>query len=343
VAGPLKTAMADKPEPPLDPESVELDAKDGATGGDVPAADQELQPPDSPIIRPDPDTWKPQGHDATPADVLAGKSPWCVRNGDCVPGMKALPVACVDLALADPPFNTGYEYDVYRDRLPLAEYLNWTASWATALKRVLKPGGTFWLAIEDEYASDLDVLMRRELGFHRRSWVVWYYTFGVNSIRKFTPSHAHLFHYVVDPDAFTFNADAVKVPSARQLVYGDKRAKAGGRLPDDTWILRPQDNRLGNLEPPFDVWYIPRVCGTYKERVDFHPCQMPLAILDRIIRVSSNPGDVVLDPFTGSGTTAVAAVTLGRRFVGWELSANYVAGIKRRMTGLAVHGTAREC
>jgi site-specific DNA-methyltransferase (adenine-specific) len=145
--------------------------------------------------------------------------------------MRDLPPACVDLAFADPPFNICYDYDLYRDRRPPKEYLDWCASWATPLKRVLKPNGTFWLAIGDDYASDLDVLMRRELGFHRRSWVVWYYTFGVNCARKFTPSHVHLFHYVADPDDFTFNADTMKVPSARQRVYRDKRAKAGGRLP----------------------------------------------------------------------------------------------------------------
>ena len=74
-----------------------------------------------------------------------------------------------------------------------------------------------------------------------RSWVIWYYTFWVNCVRGFSRSHTHLFHFVKDPKKATFNADEIRVPSARQLVYADSRANAKGRLPDDTWILRPQD------------------------------------------------------------------------------------------------------
>ncbi|MDT0616795.1 site-specific DNA-methyltransferase, partial [Streptomyces lancefieldiae] len=124
------------------------------------------------------------------------------------------------------------------------------------------------------------------------------------------------------PKRFTFNADAVRVPSARQLVYNDGRAVAAGRLPDDTWILRPQDVPDA-FQPDEDTWYFRRVCGTFKERAGWHGCQMPEQLLGRIIRVSSNEGDVVLDPFAGSGTTLVAAKKLGRRWLGFELSKGY--------------------
>lgn len=250
------------------------------------------------------------------------ESIWRLHTGDCIQLMGLMPPRFVDLVFADPPYNIGYVYDIYDDRKKFHEYMTWTRDWGIQVKKILKPHGSFWLAIGDAYASDLDVLMRRELGFHRRSWVVWHYTFGMNSVKRFTPSHTHFFHYVVDPGNFTFNGDAIKVPSARQMVYGDKRAKAGGRLPDDVWILRPQDAPEGTEQPPFDTWYNSRVCGTYKERVDF-PCQMPEAILERIIKVSSNEGDMVLDPFLGSGTTGVAAVRLKRKFIGLELSADY--------------------
>ena len=105
---------------------------------------------------------------------------------------------------------------------------------------MLKPGGTFWLAIGDEYAAELKVAAEHQIGFHTRSWVVWYYTFGVNCTRKFSRSHAHLFHFVKDENNFTFNAEdpQIRVPSARALVYADKRANPAGRLPDDTWIVR---------------------------------------------------------------------------------------------------------
>jgi site-specific DNA-methyltransferase (adenine-specific) len=113
-----------------------------------------------------------------------------------------------------------------------------------------------------------------------------------------------LFHFVKDENNFTFNGEEpqVRVPSARALVYADKRANPAGRLPDDTWILRPQDLPAG-FQPADDTWYFARVAGTFKERQGFHGCQMPEQLLGRIIRVSSNPGDIVLDPFAGSGTT----------------------------------------
>ena len=107
--------------------------------------------------------------------------------------------------------------------------------------RVLKPDGTFWLAIGDEFAAELKVIAHRELGLSLRSWVIWYYTFGVNCTKKFSRSHAHLFHFVKDAKHFKFNHQAIRVPSARQLVYADRRAHPTGRLPDDTWVLRPQD------------------------------------------------------------------------------------------------------
>ena len=124
---------------------------------------------------------------------------------------------------------------------------------------------------------------------------------------------------VKDPEHFTFNVEAIRVPSARQLVYADRRANPAGRLPDDTWILRPQDLPEG-FQPDDDTWYFPRVCGTFKERAGWHGCQMPEQLLGRIIRACSNEDDLVLDPFAGSGTTLAVAKKLGRRFVGFELS-----------------------
>src|SRR5690606_28793717 len=108
----------------------------------------------------------------------------CIHEGDCIAGMNGLPPGTVDLVFADPPFNIGYEYDVYHDRKERDEYLAWSRQWISAVHRVLKPDGTFWLAIGDEYAAELKVLSQ-DIGFHMRSWVVWYYTFGVNCKEKF--------------------------------------------------------------------------------------------------------------------------------------------------------------
>lgn len=245
-----------------------------------------------------------------------------IVQGDCIELMRGMPDGSVELAFADPPFNIGYEYDVYQDRLGYNQYLDWTRRWVEQVVRILKPNGTFWLAIGDEYAAELKLIMQ-EQGLVCRSWVIWYYTFGVNCKQKFTRSHAHLFHMVKDPGNFTFNTEEIRVPSARQLVYGDKRANPKGRLPDDTWILRPQDLPEG-FQPSNDTWYIPRVNGTFSERSGWHGCQMPERLLERIIRCSSNVGDLVVDPFSGSGTTACVAKKLGRDYLAFDLSEEYV-------------------
>jgi len=255
-----------------------------------------------------------------------------LHHADCIAGMQSLPDGSLQLAFADPPFNIGYEYDQYDDRVETDQYLAWSRQWIEQVHRVLADDGTFWLAIGDEYAAELKMTAQR-IGFHCRNWVVWYYTFGVHCKAKFTRSHAHLFYFVKNRDQFTFNADQVRVPSARQLVYGDRRANPKGRVPDDTWILRPQDcDGFGADE---DTWYFPRVAGTFKERAGFHGCQMPEQLLGRIIRACSNPGDIVMDPFSGSSTTLVVAKKLGRKFLGFEMSEDYVRRGHQRIESVA--------
>jgi DNA modification methylase len=256
-------------------------------------------------------------------------------HGDCIAGMGRLDAGCVDLAFADPPFNIGYDYDVYHDKRAAEDYLEWSKRWGAEVVRLLKSTGTFWLAIGDDYAAELKILFQKELGLTCRSWVIWYYTFGVNCTKKFSRSHTHLFHFVKNPKHFTFNGDAIRVPSARLLVYADDRAVAGGRLPDDTWILRPQDLPQ-SFQSDEDTWYFPRVCGTFKERAGFHGCQMPERLLGRIIQVSSNPGDVVLDPFAGSGSTLIVAKKLDRRYLGYEMSENYHQQVSARLDAVKV-------
>jgi len=307
-----------------------------------------------------------------------------IIHGDCIAGLKKLGDGCVDLAFADPPFNIGYEYDEYHDKHSSDDYLDWSGRWMKEVVRALKPDGTFWLAIGDDYAAELKVKATRELGLTCRNWVVWYYTFGVHCKMKFTRSHTHLFYFVKDPKSFTFHDDQIRVPSARQLVYGDKRANPKGRVPDDTWItppvttdraaaypsrdrkgatkslppsqrgtkggraepgvghprgglthndwyLRPQDLPDG-FSPDSDTWYIPRVCGTFKERMGFHGCQMPEQLLARIIRACSSEGELVLDPFSGSATTLAVAKKLKRDYLGFEMSKQYIAAGRTRLS-----------
>lgn len=251
-----------------------------------------------------------------------------VIEGDCIQVLADLPAGSVDLVFADPPFNIGYQYDVYDDRRAKTDYLAWTEKWLAAATRVLKPTGSFFLAIGDEFVAEHKVRLDA-LGLTMRNWIVWHYTFGVNCSKKFNRSHAHILYYVRDPKNFTFRPDAVRVPSARMTTYSDRRANPVGKLPDDTWILRPQESDE-HFQPDSDTWFVSRVCGTFKERVA-HPCQMPEAVLERIIRVATPDGGVVLDPFAGSGTTLAVAKKLGRSYLGIELSEQYADGVRKRL------------
>ncbi len=189
----------------------------------------------------------------------------------------------VDLVIADPPFNIGYKYDEYDDNKTDEEYLKWSSNWIIEMDCKLKPEGAMWICIGDKYAAEICVLAK-ELGFHLRSWVIWYFTFGNNTPRNFTPSHTHLLYFTKHKTKFTFNDEAIKVPSARELIYKDKRAKKGGRLPDNTWLLRPQNvEGEGGLGAGSSVQHVPRVAGTFKERAGYHGCQMPEALIARIV------------------------------------------------------------
>jgi len=188
------------------------------------------------------------------------------------------------------------------------------------------------LAIGDEFAADLCHVARRKIGFNLRNWIIWHYTFGQQTKKMFAKSHTHILYFTKEKEGFTFNPDAVRVASARQTTYNDKRANSKGKLPDDTWFLRPQEAAPhGYFESTWDTWNESRVCGTFKEREGWHGCQMPIGVLNRIIKASSNVGDVVLDPFNGSGTTIVAAALLDRKYVGIDQSAEYVGYAKKRL------------
>lgn len=253
-----------------------------------------------------------------------------VINGDCVEWMRKQKKPFADLIFADPPFNIGYEYDGYKDDLPKDVFLKWCETWIWRCSMLLKPNGSMFVAIGDDYAAELKLILDKS-NLNSRNWIIWHYTFGVACKNKFNRSHTHIFYYVKNPKEFTFNADAIRVKSARQTVYQDKRSAEGGKNPDDTWVIRPQaDKRF--YQPEEDTWFFSRVCGTFSERTD-HPCQMPLTIMERIIKATTNKGDVVFDPFAGSGSTLVAAKKLRRKFLGIEMSKNYYQAIKKRLDG----------
>jgi len=235
--------------------------------------------------------------------------------GDCIEVLGKVDEPFADLIFADPPFNIGYKYDKYYDKVKKKNYIAWTKEWISVCKKVLKPHGSFYIAIGDEYAANVKIIAD-ESGLFMRNWIIWHYTFGQQTKNKFARAHTHIFYFVNDKNNFIFNDHAVRVPSDRQLIYNDRRANSKGKMPNDVWDE------------------FPRVCGTFKERQGWHPCQMPESLLRRIIAVSSKPGDCVLDPFSGSGTTIVAAYQLGRNWVGVEISEEYVENANERLARL---------
>jgi DNA modification methylase len=235
--------------------------------------------------------------------------------GDCIKILDKAREPFADLIFADPPFNIGYKYDKYNDNVKSKNYIAWTKDWMVACKKVLNPHGSFYIAIGDEYAANVKIIAD-EMDLFMRNWIIWHYTFGQQMKKKFARSHTHIFYFVNDKKNFTFNDLAVRVPSDRQLIYNDRRANPVGKMPDDVWHEYS------------------RVCGTFKERTGWHPCQMPESLLKRIIAVSSNPGDCVLDPFSGSGTTAAAACQLSRNYVALDISEKYVKNAQERLTEL---------
>ncbi|NMG83306.1 MAG: site-specific DNA-methyltransferase [Methanosarcinales archaeon] len=236
-----------------------------------------------------------------------------VYSGDCIEIMKKLPEKSIDLIFADPPFNIGIKYDKYNDNLPYEDYYDWSKKWIVETLRLLKTHGSIYIAIGDEFAAEINIILK-QTGYYFRNWIIWYYTFGQNQRKKFNRAHTHILYFTKDKEKFIFNPDDIRVPSARQLIYKDKRANPKGKIPDD-------------------VWQFSRVCGTFKERLGNHPCQMPESLLERIIQVSSNEGDTVLDPFGGTGTTSAIAKRLKRHFITMELSEEYYNLILKRLDG----------
>ncbi|UCD00265.1 MAG: site-specific DNA-methyltransferase, partial [Phycisphaerales bacterium] len=245
--------------------------------------------------------------------------------GDCIEVLDRVREPFADLIFADPPFNIGYKYDKYYDKVKKKNYIAWTRAWMAVCKNALKPHGSFYVAIGDDYAANVKIIAD-ELGLTMRNWIIWHYTFGQQLKNKFSRSHTHIFYFVKDKNNFTFNDHSARVISDRQKKYQDKRANPEGKMPDDVW----------------DEY--PRLCGTFKERIDF-PCQMPESLLARVIRVSSDKGNWVLDPFSGSGTTAVVAHKLNRVYTGIDISKNYVQEAERRIReseGLPIEGESKQ-
>jgi site-specific DNA-methyltransferase (adenine-specific) len=233
-----------------------------------------------------------------------------IITGNCLDVLPSVQPGSARLIFADPPYNIGIAYDGHEDRMEPAAYLDWCRRWMEAAAQVLTPDGSLWLLCNHEWSARLQLALEGA-GLHHRQTVIWYETFGVNCTRKFNRCSRPLLWMVRDPRRFVFHADAVRTRSARQDL-GDRRANPAGKILDD-------------------VWTIPRIAGSHDERIEGFPTQLPLELLRRVVGCASDPDDLVVDPFNGSGTTGVACVASGRRYLGIEQSASYAARARQRL------------
>jgi site-specific DNA-methyltransferase (adenine-specific) len=261
-----------------------------------------------------------------PPKKAAGSGPDAsVLVGDCREVLPTIPEAAaskVDLIFADPPFNWSVPYDRWADSMTDAQYLDFTHAWTKACTDALRPGGALWINIPDDWAAEIVVYLKRTVGLELANWCIWHYRFGQNTRSRFISSKVHALYFVKPGGERTFNPIDIAEPSDRATTYGDKRT------------LSKRDGMPAGLRVPMDVWYGKfwgRIQGNNKERRARHHNQLPEIYLARVVRACSNPGDIVLDPFLGSGTTGVVAHALKRRFIGIEYSPENAASAAERI------------
>lgn len=245
-----------------------------------------------------------------------------VYVGDCRKILAELPPESVDLVFADPPFNWDFEYDGWYDKLPRDQYLRFTDQWLDACVAALSPRGSLWVNIPDDTAAEVVMLLKKKHHLRMMNWCIWHFRFGQHRDKSFIVSKVHVLYFVKDEALRIWNPDAVLEPSDRAAIYNDIRT---------TRTQRP------GLRVPLDVWYgeyFGRIQGNNKERRRGHSNQIPESYMQRIILACSNPDDLVLDPFLGSGTTSTVARALGRRSIGIEFGkANAKSAFERIKQG----------
>ena len=246
--------------------------------------------------------------------------------GDCreiLPRIPEVRAGEVDLVFADPPFNWARDYDRHRagnangnkvwddKAMTAGEYLGFTYEWLDLCIGGLRETGSLWVNIPDDWAAEI-VVHCKQRGLKMVNWCVWHYRFGQNTKGRFINAKVHALYFAKDPAKRTWNAEPILETSDRRAIYADARTES------------KKDGLPPGLRVPMDVWYGQywgRVQGNNKERRHKHDNQLPEVYLERVIACSSNEGDLVLDPFLGSGTTGVMAHAMGRRFIGCEYSA----------------------
>ena len=238
-----------------------------------------------------------------------------ITLGDCLKLLKDIPDNTVDLAFADPPFNLKKEYGKYDDRKELKEYLKWCENWLKELIRVTKPTGSICVHNIPKWLTYFSSILNDSVDF--RHWIVW------DSLSKplgkaLQPAHYGILLYAKD-------RKKQKVYELRSPHKRDRRT---------SFLQKDYGGKKDNLHPfgPIltDVWTdIHRI--KHNGLRENHPCQLPAHLLERIILLTTDKGNLVLDPFSGTGVTAIAAKKLGRKFIAFEIDESYVTIAKEKL------------
>jgi site-specific DNA-methyltransferase (adenine-specific) len=258
---------------------------------------------------------------------------WNIIHGDCCDELRKLTVVPRLI------FGGGKK----ADQLSEYDFLLWASEWLGLCYEKLAPDGSLWALINNENAAAFELLLRgftiqMKVGdngiaggpltcsarFHIRARIAWFESFGVNQASNFNRCSRRLFWCVKDPRSFVFHREAVVRVSDCEAKYGDSRADPEGKIWDDVWGINPA---------------IPRLVANAKERLPEFPTQLPLDLLLPIVGCASDPDDLVVDCFCGSGTTGEACIQLGRQFVGIEKNGEYVKAAEERLQGVRVLST----
>ena len=235
----------------------------------------------------------------------------CIIVGDCIAGMNAMPAESVDLIVADPPYNLAKDFGVWKETEREKDWLTWTREWLTAAERVLKPGGTIFVYGIHRHLCWVQCHLY-ELGLTYRRQIIWNYENGFSGYTKSLSAHYEPLLWFSKGNSYTYHPIREPYKSAERLK--NKVTKNG-----KTWTPNPEGRMAG------DIWRFPVLAGKrFAAEKVAHPTQKPLPLSLRIVRHFSNPGDLVLVPFTGSGSECLAARMADRRFLGFDLNPDYV-------------------
>ncbi|MEH2113203.1 adenine-specific DNA-methyltransferase [Nostoc sp.] len=239
-----------------------------------------------------------------------------IIHGDALENLKHLESESINLIFADPPYNIGKNFDGLVENWSEEEFLSWTYQWIDECHRVLKPNGTFYLMNSTENMPYLDIKCRKN--FYIKSRIVWNYdSSGVQAKNYFGSMYEPIIMLTKHEKNYTFNSDNIMV-----------EAKTGAKRQLIDYRKEPPQP-YNTQKVPGNVWNFARVRFKMEE-YENHPTQKPEALLERVILASSNIGDIVLDPFSGSFSTCAVAKRLERKSIGIEINEKYIKmGIRR--------------